>query len=431
MRYLIPRIAVFSMATRTTVTRGNAEHQLRELAHRVFDQDAGVWRGIVSRQIATCLREAQSLSSALSAVGYSVDKIQPGVGDPHGNGRTTTKIVADDSVYYFKPNRSSKRLLLESFFQSADISDYIHAPGDIPVLDGYLQESVPDPNPSITNEEFWHRAGAFAAAADCLSVIDLHYDNIAPAEDSIAFIDDETVLTVSPFERERNLLTTLLVQDPSTAVSGLAAGFMAVSTPSVSKYYPTLQDVGPGGHLTVRMSVQVEGRPTAIGRRFGSMCEYVDEFVEGLRHGYRNIILNRQSAASAIRGMYDESKSRAIFYSTPGYLRLSTLVSTSPTSATQRDISEKLTLELTRHERISVGPDIIRSEARQLMRGDIPMFTVGLTSKEISDGDNPLGEVRHTPVEESSNRLFSLDDNYVDAQCAIARQCSEYISPRP
>ncbi len=380
-----------------------------------------MWHDIVTPKIAVCLDELQSLGRALTAEGRLFEKLEPGAGDAHHYGKTTTKITSADGTYYFKPARSSKRLLVQSVFRAADMPDHIYVPCDTPLLDGYVQESVPPPEPSVSKEEFWHRAGAFAAVSDCLNVVDAHYENVVPAGASIALIDDETIMTASPFGHERNLLTTLLLQD--TDAIEIAAGFMAAATPSVSNYYPTLLDAAGGEHMTVRTSTRIESRATTIARHFGSISDFSDEFVDGLRQGYSKISSHGLSVARAIRKFGAGSKSRAVLFSTPGYRRLTLLISTSPTSASKHEIEERVLRDLQRFDRKAVAPQILRSEISQLMRGDVPMFTIDVTSREIYDGEDRVGEITMSPVDESCSRIFGLDRHYIDDQCAIARRC--------
>ncbi|MFE3442246.1 DUF4135 domain-containing protein [Nocardia sp. NPDC059180] len=423
LRYLILRIAVVSKETGTAVDAGNAGRLLPVLARRVFDDDPVIWRGIVAPQISVCLDEADRLHKALADGGAEPDRIEPGIGDPHRCGRTTTRVCKRGAFQYYKPGRFSRRETLTAFFEAADISASIHIPPDTPMLDGYLQDAVPEPSHPVSDEEFWYRAGIFAAAADCLGIIDLHYGNIAPTDGAVAIIDDETVLAMSPFERERNLLTTLLLQDPSTAGSEVSAGFMALSTPGVSRYFPSLQESGPDRRLTVRMTTRLDSKPTPLGRHFQGLRGYIDEFVAGLSHGYANVRRNRNAVEDALRSCPRESLSRALVYSTPGYARLSAQIAVSPSAASYREIHDRLVEELGRHPRTTVGPEIIASEARQLLSGDIPLFSIDPHSNHIVDGAGRVGRARRAPIDESRRRILALDRSYAVAQARIVARC--------
>ncbi|NEW38761.1 DUF4135 domain-containing protein [Nocardia cyriacigeorgica] len=429
LRYLILRIAVVSKETGTAVNAGNAGRLLPELARRVFD-DPIIWRGIVAPQIALCLDEAGRLHRALTDGGAEPDRIEPGIGDPHRYGRTTTKVSRNGSFQYYKPGRVSRRATLTALFGEADISESIHVPPDTPILDGYLQDAVPAPSSPAPDEEFWYHAGIFAAAADCAGIIDLHYGNIAPTDDAVAIIDDETVLALSPFDRERNLLTTLLLQDPTPSETEVSAGFMAISTPGISRYFPSLRESGPDRQLTVRMTTRLDSKPTPIGRHFRNLREYVDEFVAGLAHGYANIRRNRHAAVHALRSCPRESRSRALMYSTPGYARLSALVAVSPSAASSSEIHDRLVEELGRYPRATVGREIIASEARQLLSGDIPLFSIDPHSTHIVDGAGRVGRVRRAPIDECCRRILALDQNYATEQARIAAQCcsADYLA---
>ncbi|MBF6456239.1 DUF4135 domain-containing protein [Nocardia cyriacigeorgica] len=424
LRYLILRIAVVSEETHTPVHIGNADRLLPELAYRVFDDDPTIWGGVVEPQISHCLDEAARLHEALTTSGAEPVRIQPGLGDPHRGGRTTTKVSSAEVVQYYKPGRYSRRDMLTAFFDAAELSASVHIPPDISVLDGYLQSAVPVPSPAtMPGEEFWYRAGIFAAGTDCLGTVDLHYGNIAPAGNAIAIIDDETVLAPSPFDRERNVLTTLLLQDPASARTEVSAGFMATNTPGVSRNFPSLQASEPDSGLTVRMTTRLASKPTRIGSHVQNLSGYLEEFRAGLSHGYATIRRNRHALVDVLRSCPRESLSRAIVYSTPGYARLSAMVALSPSTASQREIFERLVEQLGRFSRTTVGPEIIASEARQLLGGDIPLFWIDPHTDHIVDGTGRVGRVRHPPIDECCHRLSTLDHNYSIAQARIVTQC--------
>lgn len=422
LRYLILRIAVVSREIDTPVHIGNADRLLPELAHRVFDDDPVIWGGIVEPQISRCLDEAARLHEALTAGGAEPDRIQPGHGDPHRGGRTTTKVTSAGAVRYYKPGRSSRRDTLTAFFDAAGLAASVHIPPDVPVLDGYVQNAVPVPSATVSGEEFWYRAGLFAAAADCLGTIDLHYGNIAPADDAIAIIDDETVLAPSPFDRERNLLTTLLLQDPATARTEVSAGFMATTTPGISRNFPSLRVSERDRGLTVRMTTRLPGKPTRIGRHVQNLSGYLDEFLAGLSNGYVTIRRNRHELVQVLRSCPRESLSRAIVFSTPGYARLSAMVALSPYTASRPEIHERLVGQLRRYPRTTVGPEIIASEARQLLGGDVPLFSIDPHADHIVDGTGRVGRVRRPPIDECCDRISTLDQNYSIAQARVVTQ---------
>lgn len=351
-----------------------------------------------------------------------VEYVGPGVGDPHCGGRSATQVVLADAVYYFKPGRTSKRAFMQACLQATGMDECMYLPPEIPLLDGYLQESIDCAGMMVSDVDFWHRAGQFAAIADCLSVTDIHYENVSSVRGAVALIDDETILTASPAPRVRGILATLLLQDPSNAAHGVIAGFMASRSTGRSRNFPTIQESRPGAELTVRFTAYGQRQQTSISREYGSISDSLDTFLSGLRSGYRKIRACRSLLEEVIISHAPELRSRVIIDATASYRRLSAMVSTAPLDSSARDLEDTLVDELVGVRRPFVPAGFIRSEANQLARGDVPFFVIDTTSHTVFDQWGPVGKVVRSPAARSAVSIAGVDEDYIEQQCSVVSE---------
>lgn len=298
----------------------------------------------------------------------------------------------------------------------------MYLPPEIPLLDGYLQESVDRAGVAVSDVDFWHKAGQFAAIADCLSVTDIHYENVSTARGAVALIDDETILTASPAPRIRGILTTLLLQDPSNAAHGVVAGFMASRTTGRSRNFPTIQESRSRAELTVRFTAFGQRQQTSISRDYGSIYDSLDSFLRGLRSGYRRIRASRSLLEEVIVSHAPELRSRVIVDATASYRRLSAMVSTAPLDSSVQDLEDTLVDELVAVQRPFVPAGFIRSEANQLALGDVPFFVIDTTSQTVFDQWGPVGKVVRSPAARSAVSIAGVDEDYIEQQCSVVSE---------
>ncbi|MBF6475465.1 MULTISPECIES: DUF4135 domain-containing protein [Nocardia] len=423
MRYLIPQVAIAAQCAGLRVTHSNSE-VLGSLSEQVMAGSSAVWDLIVAPRLAETLAAAVALHDEVSECVRESAIVRPAVGDPHGGGRTATEITTEHGVQYFKPNRVSKRQLLEDFTNVTNLSECFVAPSDRCWSDGYVQDGIDFSISPVDREEFWFRAGQFAAGAEMLSITDLHYENIATTGGKVAVIDDETVLTTALALRPRSILTTLLLQDPAQARIGVVAGLMADHTTGMSRNFPRITEPTDGGELSVGFIGESRRSPTAIGARYGSICAHEDSFIDGLRSGYDHIRAHRTAAVEVIASHARSLRSRVIVDATANYRRLSAMVATSPPDITIADLEDRLAGELHAIGRPYVTDAVIRSEARQLAAGDVPMFMIDTASERVRDQWSPVAKVVRSPAAVSISAITGLGPDHVGRQCVMAR---EYI----
>lgn len=361
-------------------------------------------------------------------------ELRTGLGDPHRGNRTVSLVrFASGLRLVYKP----KSLAVEAAFQR--LLDWTVEKGFSPafrtlrILDrgeyGWIEfaEAAPCPNEDAVRR-FYLRQGGSLALLWLLEATDFHRENLIAAGEHPVLVDLEALFDPEPRQKtvlDIGLLPSRIWREgggEGVDLSGLT-GAGGQSAP------PVLQPEGVGTDEMRYEMKPVEipasdnlpilnGEPVTVTR-------YTDEILDGFQRMVRLILEHRRELA-APGGPLDgfaEAEVRVIARPTRNYVLL-LFESSHPfflTDALDRDrLLDRLWLA------VPGQPDLERlipAERRDLLRGDVPIFTTRPGTRDVwsSDGERFPDLQPDTGLERVRRRLEQLDENELVRQSWLVR----------
>ncbi|MGX6404591.1 DUF4135 domain-containing protein [Dermabacter hominis] len=378
------------------------EHAVGEALFAPISSGQNIAHELITAHVTWMLKCSNQLEQKY---GIRVHEFQPGWGDPHPPGLTTTRVtVPTGQVYFAKPGRKPRQFN----DQLERLSGHgIVASGEaLPFRSGALYAAKrADSSPAVSRPQFWAAAGRFVSLALLDGFSDGHYENVIASDGRLTILDDETI--GNPQVRASRRVEDTLLLETRAGVSGMIVGaFVAKSSPIRRRPHPGIVRRGTTVYL------ETFSRQSSIRCTLTDVYGTADENREAFLRGY-------QDAWSRCHELHDSVTSSA-----PG----SRLVM-RPTGVYSRIIERLLYVEganelAYRYERcrsiLSLLPTLrgeaalIDAEAFDLANGWIPRFlycdrhTVATANGRLIELSTPLTPLQSQSVAQARNPLEPL-----------------------
>lgn len=388
--------------------------------------------------------------------------IQPGLSDPHRNGRSVAIIgyLTQGSIkqLVYKP----KELRIDAVYQ--DLLGFINKSScDIPFKllkiickDGYgfvehvSQEFYRKPNDL---KEFYRNAGRLTSVLQILGCTDCHYENLISNSKQLILIDTETLFDAIPAEhisQDEDLAHSDIAKlfRKSVLKTGLLPNWQFIGEDKIPADISALGILPPAARTEPQIGwlelntdnmrkglVDVEAKiPPCIPINIGEsnqLANHLDEFCAGFREqcqiiiSLRNIMLSNNGIFSAFIGL----PKRIVIRPTRVYLAIQRQ-QLDPT-ALRSSIQQAMKLEqLTKAYLLSIKRpanwQIFKSEVKQMQALDVPFFSNNTDSRNLTthiDGYERFIFARESGISNSIELLSELNNEEIDFQLNIIRGC--------
>ncbi|MFI0755833.1 type 2 lanthipeptide synthetase LanM family protein [Streptomyces anulatus] len=369
-------------------------------------------------------------------------------GDAHRNGRTVAVVrLRDGRRLVYKP----RSLAVETNF--ARLTDWVNDRGPRHRLRatrvwergeyGWAAHVAAAPCPDAPAlERFYWRQGAFTALLHVLCAYDMHAENIVAAGEHPVFIDLEALFHAgTPFDpavehpaesvlRESvcavGLLPQRVIESDEDGVRAMdLSGLTGGARPGELRNRPTPAYADPGTDLMRERWGREElprtsNRPV-LGGREGDAIGHADAVADGFASCYRLLLAHRDELLgpdSPLNAFVDDEV-RVVVRDTFAYRELLT-ASFHPDllgDPAAREDSLRRALEQ------GPAPRVAASELRQLLQGDIPVFTTAPSGGPLRDDAGPVPG--HAPVTTGlasvRERLANLSEADLESQLWFVR----------
>jgi len=382
--------------------------------------------------------------------------LESGLGDLHRGGRSVAVLnFASGLRLVYKP----KPMGVETAFQGllAWASDKGFAPAYrlLRVIDGgdrgWVEwiEQAPCSSPEEL-ERFYRRQGGYLALFLLLAATDFHHENLIAAGEHPVLLDLEALFHPWVDEVSRgpearlvgrpifeSVLQSGMLPARSWGGEGNESGvdLSGLAAPAAQRSPPALmgEAAGTDAMRYVRRTVEIpqgKSRPTLEGAEV-ALWDYVDPLVDGFTVMYRLLCRHGEELA-APGGPLDAfagAEVRVILRMTRTY---ATLFMESQHPFTLGDALERDRLFDRLWEAVEERPllgAVVPAERRELLRGDIPMFTARPGSKDLwmGDGERLPGFLPISGLEEARARLARFSEDGLRRQAWIIRNSVEAV----
>ncbi len=416
---------------------------------RQVTETVGRWVAASSETLRHLVADAPRLRRELSPtapLGTLAD-LRTGLGDAHRGGRTVTLLRFDSGLALIYKPRS---MGVEATFQ--DLLDWIGARGFSPafrrlgVVDagdhGWAEVVAAAPCGGAEEiERFYQRQGGYLALLFALSGTDMHHENLIAAGEHPMLVDLEALF--HPLDQRWGgtaawtpLPNTVLNVGflPTSAWGGAdgkdgvdLSGLAAVAGQVMGQ--PVLQVEGSGTdrmrflHKTAEVPIG-EHRPTLAGAEV-DLAQYVGAITAGFDRMLRLLAAHREAllAPGGPLAAFADKQIRVLVRLSMAYAGLLT-DGQHPFvlgDALERDrLLDHLWTIATEHPALA---NLIAAEQRDLLGGDIPVFTALAGSRDVraSDGETVVARLDGTGLERVAERLRGLDEAEIARQRWIVR----------
>lgn len=409
----------------------------------ILDRWVEVSLEILMRLAADWSAVRRTLFSPIDEPG-SLAEVRTGLGDSHRGGRTVVFLrFASGLRLIYKP----KPLGVERAFQ--DLLEWTTRKGFTPLFRTLRLIDRGDygwvefiETGACKDEEavrrFYQRQGGYLALLWLLDATDFHWENlIASGEDPI-LVDLEALFEPRTHELgttidearigrvlEKTVLTTGLLPSRNWAEGDGEGVDLSGLTGAGGQAVPPILRTEHAGSDEMRFSLQPVELPAGdnlptMGGAAVTVSRYVDEVVDGFTRMVRLFLKHREEMA-APGGPLDafaETEVRVIVRPTRDYARLffESFHPYTVGDALERDrMLDRLWLSAPEHPLLE---RLIHAERRDLLRGDIPIFTTRPGTRDVwsSDGERFAGLQADSGLERVLRQLERLDEGELTRQ---------------
>lgn len=306
----------------------------------------------------------------------SVTGVTFSAGDPHRHGRSVMVIRTDAGRMVYKPRDLRMDAQVHDLVAGSFFSECVGIPRCVAFRDRFgVCEYIEKQRPEGEEEarRFFARLGGMAVLVKLLGSTDMHMENVTCRDGKPYLLDLETVLSPIP-ENE-----TYSIRQPELSV-------LKARSPYLSGLLPAAPD---GRETSILMNTQEDGcAPVVHGERV-PVAAFPDAFLQGYETAYRRAAENRGKLAGQVREIPDDLPVRILPRSTQSYADMIaklTQRSSLSSGAAWEQAGAVLRRVLSRQARPGFE-GFTESEARQLLRGDIPWVTAAAGGHALfSDG---------------------------------------------
>lgn len=390
------------------------------------------------------LQSALDIPSDVPLVG-----LDPGLGDPHRGGQTTSRLTFADSRGRWQIAYKPRSLALEAAFNDAlyqTCSSHQPSLRTARILNresyGYVEWITRRPSSdTVELTAFYHNAGRLAAFLYVMGASDCHNKNLIAQSDQLVPIDIETLFEPQPrTDVRKSLVSGKSVPHDSIAYSGMlpkpqvSGSLFDTSALGPRGVFPSVQDLV--GWVNVNsdwMCWRYVSRPIdppesspVIPEQPNPFFDHVDDFSRGFIAQCGGLIEHRESwlrhggVLDAMAGI----TRRMVLRPTRVYAAIQAEqyhASALRSAVAQRLVLEQLTvLYLTTDQRPRDWA-MLSDEIGQMEAGDIPYFhhRVDRSDLILSDDGSIDSYFVTTGLDECRNRLTALDQGVIQRQVAI------------
>ena len=365
-------------------------------------------------------------------------KISGSFSDLHNQGKQVLKIRLDDGTdILYKPhsmeNEESYQRLLRWLADMTGLTQY-----DYPFLsyENHSWSSIvryQTCKSEMELERYYRRLGVHIFLAYLLGTKDLHSENVIASGEYPVLIDLETLVNIT-FNRKRataneeicyqlaqSVLYTGLLPFYSWNYNGNGINSSAISGIEGQVYpfkVPRIKNAGTSD-IYIDYCYPESGKDenlATVNGKFQSPSGYRMELLEGFKGAYQ-AVLGKKKEFSAMLEELRETKSRFLLADTQRYAML--LAGSYHPSLLKDGADRELFLWTMWMGRSEKGKNIIKSEVKDLLDGDVPYFSYRLSETALYDSreerfggyfEKPAMDILH-------DRLEKLDADDRDKQC--------------
>jgi type 2 lantibiotic biosynthesis protein LanM len=374
--------------------------------------------------------------------------IQPGLSDPHCNGRSVIKITfASGLKLIYKPKALG---LEEAYFRLVAWFNENGIPQQLKVLQlincsdygwvEYVEHSSCADELAVVR--YYQRAGMLLCLLYSLSGTDFHQENIIACGEQPVPIDLEMLMSAMARQEESvegtnalflafeqftySVLSTDLLPSWQLGQDGFAydmSGLGGSGNQQTNYHKLVWQNINTDGMVLRQEAVKTPSCSNIVtlnGVQI-SLSDYVEELVEGFEQMYQFLITHKQTlmAANSPLVVLAHQQVRAIFRATQVYSSLlkETLQPKFLRNGVDRSIAlDVLSRSLLKHETKPNSWHIIAAEQKALSHLDIPIFSIHPYSKDLKISTNQ--SIKDYFVDSSYNHVMTRFDKLNETDLA-------------
>lgn len=331
-------------------------------------------------------------------------RIEPGAGDRHAGGQSVCILTfeGEHRIVYKPRSLSIDRGYAVLLARIAEADPQLALPA-VRVVDGGdygFTEFLATDGTAPAVRPFFRAAGRLMALLHFLRGNDLHFQNFLLKDGAPTLVDVETLFAaVRPQGRSGDLravnalgdtvhttgMLPSIMEDPRGDRPGIDVGALGYRPDQVSPF-STLVVQAP---FTDTMHLQLSNLPSTLPSPFptdADVLEEIEAVLEGFTAMYSWVMSHRELMADWVRELFNDVRLRFLAENTQRYmrtLRLATNPEVQAQPASWTALAHRIALV-----RDGVPDEVLRSEVRQLLDGDVPYFSVVGGQRDLWD---PIG----------------------------------------
>ncbi|MRB05084.1 type 2 lantipeptide synthetase LanM [Bacillus thuringiensis] len=338
-----------------------------------------------------------------------IKEITMGEGDTHNNGKSVSKLVfSTDKVIMYKPR---------SLYMEEKYSEFLHWLNNTAIksneykLTAATSYSIKEAgwmefikHQECKNEEeltrFYFRVGMILSILYTTNAVDIHHENLIAQGDMPVLVDLETFIhpdlsvdevesaTIVALKKLRNsvtqniLLPTQIINEKNNRVFDLGglSGTQEQESPFVTKF---IENYGTDEVRIKMMYAKIEAKdnnPSIKGESIDSKG-YRENIIDGFRYMYKWIMLNKDVYVKKINELFSEAPVRIVYRPTNVYTNV--LYSSYHPDVLTNSIDREVFLHRLAKKTDDKSFNINFLEIRDMLRGDVPYFSVKGNAKDV------------------------------------------------
>lgn len=378
-----------------------------------------------------------------------ISKISGGAGDVHNGGKQVLKVCLDDKLeILFKPrsmeNENNHMKLLQWLAERTELDQYSY---DFLSYTDHSWSTIVEYKSCISQIElknYYKRLGVQLFLAYFLGTKDLHCENIIAYGEYPVIIDLENLVNVQSenirtsvneeiyYQLLNSVLYTGLLPFYYWDQKGRGINSSGVSGRGGQQYpfkIPTVVDAGTSNmHIEYRYPYSESTQNLAtVNGKFYDPSAYEGYMLYGFKAAYRQVMQNRDKFLVLVKDL-EKTKSRFLTADTQRYAM--TLSSSYFPSLLAEGSERENYLYSIGKGRENQKREVVESEVKSLLRGDIPYFYFCLNDKAlvISQKIRLENYFQHTAMEILYKKMALLSESDLDRQCEFIRVSLELMS---
>lgn len=378
-----------------------------------------------------------------------ISKISGGAGDVHNGGKQVLKVCMDDKLeILFKPrsmeNENNHMKLLQWLAERTELDQYSY---DFLSYTDHSWSTIVEYKSCISQIElknYYKRLGVQLFLAYFLGTKDLHCENIIAYGEYPVIIDLENLVNVQSekirtsvneeiyYQLLNSVLYTGLLPFYYWDQKGRGINSSGVSGRGGQQYpfkIPTAVDAGTSNmHIEYRYPYSESTQNLAtVNGKFYDPSVYEEYMLYGFKAAYRQVMQNKDKFLILVKDL-EKTKSRFLTADTQRYAM--TLSSSYFPSLLAEGSERENYLYSIGKGRENQKREVVESEVKSLLRGDIPYFYFCLNDKAlvISQKIRLENYFQHTAMEILYKKMALLSESDLDRQCEFIRVSLELMS---